>query len=659
MKINESDSDSTGKILIIIYEVKQIDQILEYLNNEKISINTCHIVAIEYGVERELLKRSIAYTSLTDYISLDADLERQLHLTELTAKSFHEHRAMDFFVNKNIRLGEIIEILFQFYLDQLIYGFYICDKIIKSSPRISSMLVPYSTVAIWSTSSPLVPSDLNVMPTAFKYYAEVKGIAFVNLGNKEVLRLKISLFKQLKDKILKAMLYAHNIVVEFLVSPKPIKIFVSDYWRHIQPFITKMDDVELIVMDKSEAPKIGLRQIWKHRMRFYHPDDFKTKEDAIKAESVMRTFSVEWDKARTNTDFHKLFIYDDIPYWSVVEPILRLLITGNYARSMVSDSIYLEKLLIKNKINRALLRATSSRQYHFLITARMAEGLDIPSIELQHAVAITEPTSAYSLLGSRYLAAYGKRTRDARVQNHGYDPNRIVPVGSPRFDRYIRDMSKGFDREETLKKLSLDPSRPVLMVNVPHISELGRSYYGGSSRLYDVIKLLKEVALLQKDVEGLQIILKFRPKWFGPQYKMYLEEIFAGNMKDVAVAEFEDVSKLMRSSDIITSGYSTMVIEALINKTPVILYPLRKWARAFRELFKGTVLDAHSQSELTVLIKKLLNDADYRKNVVKDMELFLKEEYSFDGKASERIMSLLRNPPALEQLQTNVRSEEI
>jgi len=121
MKINKSNINNNDRILIVVYEVKQIDQVLEYLSSKKISIDECHIVAIEYEVGRVLTSRNILHTSLTDYISLDADLEQQLRLTEVTARRFHEHPAMDFFASRGIRLGGVLEILFHFYLDQFVY----------------------------------------------------------------------------------------------------------------------------------------------------------------------------------------------------------------------------------------------------------------------------------------------------------------------------------------------------------------------------------------------------------------------------------------------------------------------------------------------------------------------------------------------------------
>ena len=84
---------------------------------------------------------------------------------------------------------------------------------------------------------------------------------------------------------------------------------------------------------------------------------------------------------------------------------------------------------------------------------------------------------------------------------------------------------------------------------------------------------------------------------------------------------------------------------------PVVLYTLRKGASQFR-LFKeaGALRIANTLEEIPPHIVALISNKEEREGLVKNAKAFLEKYYLFDGKSSERIIELLKNPERSESI---------
>ncbi|MDO8517971.1 MAG: hypothetical protein Q7S26_01620 [bacterium] len=627
---------NSAKILVALYEAKQVRRALEYLESKKIPLEQCHVVALEREVVLALTERGVVHTPVTAYVPANSNFESLYYKTQALAWSMFRHPAMQFYRFRGIALGEVQVPVVQFYLDKLIHAVYTAESVAESAGPFSSVLVPCSTVSVWLTSGPLTLEHINSFTTGFRLYANAKKIPFIELGEQKFAYLKKPFLERVQYIVLSAGLRINNFLVESLVRQKPLKLFVSDYWRHIEPFVSRMEDVELVVMDRREAAKIGLRRIWKYRMRFYHPKDFLTREARAEADRTMESFTAGWNNARADEAYRQLFAYKDISLWPVFEQSLTFLVT-DFARRMVTDTISFEILYKTLAINRVLLRAGRGGQYHYAIAAQVATKVGIPSIELQHAGAVIDPRQVFSLLDASYLAAYGTLTREQYVSNHGYTPERIVPIGSPRFDRYLlQEKPSPAQREERLAAFGLTASRPVVLVSVPWETSGLSAQFVSSFEMDIFFRALKRV---QQEVPEAQILFKFRANNSIETYRAYLRTLFPDG--GMALASKEDFFSLVLLSDMVCSNDSTVVYETMIGKKPLILFPWKEYNFALTTYRQAGLYPA-SDTELVSIIRSLCQKGGAYQEAVTRGEQFLVKNYCFDGQAAKRLTQLLR-----------------
>lgn len=398
-----------------------------------------------------------------------------------------------------------------------------------------------------------------------------------------------------------------------------------------------MDDTEVVFMDRKEIQQTPFLQLMKHRIRFMHPLDNLKKSDVEVAENVSREFLITLESVRTDLKNSPWFTYADINWFPLFDEVL-VYAVGHYSQRLVAEYEAFSRIFRKQQIQKILLRASiGGRQHHFFLITRVARELGIPTIELQHANEVVEGSSVHSRLAADYLASYGKGTRDILVRNHGYEPDRIREIGSPRFDRYAlhkRPASKV--RENIIEPLTLDSTRPIVFVGMsPEIVDLYFVHFDS----YTAAHFLKELHSLMESIPGVQLILKFRGGNLTDEYRAYCCTLFPEN---VYLAEYEDPFTLMQISDVVLSPNSTLFYEAMQSGTPAVLYPLRSHDCATKEEYKAIAPTPDTLPELVSIVGDLLNNLESRQELVVKQKQYLRGTYSFDGKATERTIALLR-----------------
>ena len=98
----------------------------------------------------------------------------------------------------------------------------------------------------------------------------------------------------------------------------------------------------------------------------------------------------------------------------------------------------------------------------------------------------------------------------------------------------------------------------------------------------------------------------------------------------------------MAVSDFVISGNSTVVLEAMILRKPVLMYVPKIVDKEFQEFEDaGAILMARTEEELQKHTAFLANK-DNRDALVKHADDFLRENFKFDGESAGRIAVLIR-----------------
>jgi len=269
-----------------------------------------------------------------------------------------------------------------------------------------------------------------------------------------------------------------------------------------------------------------------------------------------------------------------------------------------------------------------SRQTHFSILPLVAKELGIPSLELQHGIEYLGPGSATLHRVAQYLALYGDIVA-REIETLGYSPERLISVGSPRFDSYTKKIERTIQDKEGVRILSTIPGiNPIERFGTYSVEEhfsvvrealkaLPQAHLTVTSRNVNKISFLHEAM-----ERGLQ----------GTPYE------FVGTTP---------LPKLFADADIFICGYSTVIYESLLYGLPTVLVALTPVERimmghSFAEFEKaGALAIARSPKELHNIFAHLDEGTRARMSIAG--QKFMKENFSFDGHAAERVATLIRN----------------
>ncbi len=630
------------KKLIVIYEPEQVESIISYI--QKIQ-EPYHIIALNFWAERLLSARDITFEPLEKYALSEEEKDRLFGVATTFAREWYRLPELSFFEYKGVPIGESAEPEIDSYIEKALYFLYIFKKILEKNPD-EELVVPYAEGRTASNKASLAWFEARVSIAVAQFLGNLFGHAVLPIGvkfeRKEI--PSVNQYISWRHIALKTL----NWFVAHAVRPRPIKIFASEYWRNIAPVLEKMDDAELVLMDRSEIKNIPWRYIFSRRIRFIHPTDVLTPKIRTFAAAVTHDFSLKWSSAVPALENLVKKISPDINWWPLVEEGIKSCL-GVYAQGVVESAQCIEHLLLLEKSNRVLLRGSfAGRQPHFFVAACISRTLGTPSIEIQHAAEVLDPRSVVSRFATSYIAGYGELTKKGFIRNHTYAPERIRIVGSHRFDHLVSTppLSKD-ERDKKIQDLGLDPTRPIVLSAVQAENYM-LVFCPWSFNSYDMASYLQSMATLKKTLPDIQLILKFRwpEHWltrFPQYYKDYINELFPKGDVVLIHAEIPMVD-VIRICDIAMSGNSTVLLEVMVAKKSLVFFPWKEndtyTLESFEGLGKPIYLKQHE--ELINEMKSLLASASLRAERVRIQDNFLAKNYSFDGHATERMVALLR-----------------
>lgn len=618
------------KELVLIYELSQIEEVAQYV---RASGEPPRVVACNFWIERELRQRGIECESFSKWTLTDDERAQWLKTAGNIAREWYRLPELAFFTEQGIQLGEATEPAVESYLQVLLYYFVPLKRMFETEENISRVVVPNKSGIIMTTAGSFAAFEMSsvvdvVHFLAAKYKYEVKELGARPTG-------AVIAFPPQSNII--RLLRVWNFLIRFFAPHRPLRLFASENWHHIEPFFEDMHDAELVLMDRREVRGIPWRQLWKHRMRFIHPIDVQTPSLREHSSERQLVFKEEWRHAREVVARMPQFTHEGVSWWPLVMPALDFFVE-QYAERLVYDVGALAAIYRREQIQKVVLRASvSGRQPHFFIAAKVAASLGIPSIELQHAGAVLDPHSVHSRMEASYLAGYGPLTREIYHKNHQYKPDRFKATGSPRFDRYLSTPPlTEEERARSLRQIGLDPMRPVVMVTVP------ADLIGFLPHVFDSFEnagLFSSMAELQKELPEIQILFKFRRGNCTSMHRAYIAELFGSG--GYAIVD-DDLYSRIQISDVVLSGNSTAMYETMIAHKPLVLYPWKKTDVYALPVYTRAAPLALEDTELAILVKRVLNDVSYRHEIIEQGSTFLKDGYAFDGHASERMRALLR-----------------
>ncbi|HNT23096.1 MAG TPA: hypothetical protein PKM21_01935 [Anaerolineales bacterium] len=239
-------------------------------------------------------------------------------------------------------------------------------------------------------------------------------------------------------------------------------------------------------------------------------------------------------------------LFNQLDLWPIQPAYFRNLFFRRLPTAL--EHFHLAKALMQQYRVRAVVVATDTH-YVGQLFARAAHSLNIYSLTIQHAMVIYP--QIYLPVRTSQLAVMGDAVRDWLIQ-FGGSPDQLVVTGQPRFDVLVG--TPKVSRQTLLAELELLPERKTwLLALEPLLSFWMRDL------IFTALERLPQV----------QAIIRVHPfdsqidYTKGLQYRPDLQS-------RVRVSRQHDVASALQACDVVITGRSTIGLEALLVKTPVI-----------------------------------------------------------------------------------------
>jgi glycosyltransferase involved in cell wall biosynthesis len=576
------------------------------------------ILAIDAEVEEELTRRTIPFSSGKEYrgpVNLDRFFESDALAKKILAR--HEWDALRY---RDVPMRILATFPLRLYAIRILYYAELFLNLAKAT-NAKQWIVCESETLVLPTSGVLARQEIDVVVRAAKLVGSARGITVAVHALSRSHQRKSAYWlarNALSRAAFEAFLFVYNALMRLFVRPHAIRIVASDYWTHLSSIFEHLPEADLVLYDRGEIREIPLRLLWRHRIRF-----LKVVSTSV---SVEPSLGDAWRRMHENIP--------ELSYKGLdLRPVYGELLDAFFADALPQaigtiDTAY--EVLHAQRPDALLLRASVSRQLHFAILAIVARELKIPSLEIQHGHEYVGDGGLGNERTAEYIAVYGTLSQKA-YGKIGYSKEKLIIVGSPKFDVYQR-----VERKNEGGVFRLLHFVPWFGVGVSQLDS------------YDFIDYVQALGgAIQKVGGTVEVVLKMRP---GRHREEYFHRILERGFQGVrhTIAQYESLESLFAATDAVVTGHSTAVLEAMSAGVPVILYgnypsQIDRIRTQYTEFIEeGAAELARSPEELTTILTRYAADKGALRRLADKGHDSVNTHFLFDGDSGKRIAEFLK-----------------
>jgi hypothetical protein len=620
------------KTLIVIYEVDQVGVLKRYFGRlSQEERDAALIVTVGADIEFLLEKEGLPFMSGKNLRTLP---HKELILTsERLGREILDDHTFSFFSYRDTLLSNVYVVALQNYLQCLLYFVDVMTTLAEVHGEYKTWILFPTTKIAYSTGGTFVEHEIHAPLRAARFVSGSYGVTVQTpLPSPTVTTIK----NQIKEKqfvikrfLFEKLLSVWNLYATYGIPSRDFSMLISDMWKNTGALMERLPECELILLDRAEAFKIGLTSIVKHRIRFVHLENFISAEARQRINVYKEGLSRHFAEVEENNKPFKDAVFRNHKLSELLRPALLDMIfhAGDRAVVQIEGA---HALIEKMKPDIVWVRASISAQTHFSILCLVAKQHATPSIEVQHGILYLGPCALTNRPAVEYIATYGPLTTE-ELKSCGYSDKNLPPIGSPRFDVYgsikpRRDRAKG-------DQFVVACVAPALLP------------YSWSDS-YEIVEYYKHLAQAMAPLANVEVVIKLRPMSADESFfKEAIERAFTGI--SYRIAQWESMASVMESADAIIAIYSTTVLEGLISSRPVIYDGFMSMHQILGEELvayesAGALVRVTTTEALAETLGRYASQSNDVGEQVASAQSFMKEHYSFDGDASDRLANFLR-----------------
>ena len=583
-------------------------------------------ITFDYASHIKLTEKKIKHEISENYSNNEID---QLQKKCYNFLDWHE---LDIIKNNINFLGVNIPKL---YDDQLIHVFV---KIVKKFSELKSVINKFRNANYFASGELFLLSNLLVESVSEIQNAKNNEFYFdkveigTNIGKKNIkLSLSSSSYKKIKnvgEKLLgftsqnknNKSLTKSTLLVElntkffdnfFLESKKANKNIL--YFGRRRPGIWDLESLK--IMKNSGCSIITSDIMNNSELKKYEITVNQLKENFLKILS-------------TNIELKNFFSVDGVSILCVIIPAIKRLIIERFEE--ITFEILLAKQIFKNfNIDSVIIISEIGMTEQ--IISQFAKQEKIPILHIQEGLHIdtseafenSKSQGVFLESADRYVA-WGKFSKENQINFGKVSPEKIVELGSPRFNKLNFDAN---DNDEQFVLLATMP---------PQIEEIkGLDVRNLEKYLESILNICQIVSNQKK-----KLVIKPHPTFDVLDIEKNINKKFP----DIQVISKGDINPLIKKcSTLIVTGYSTVILQGQILQKPVISIPLIDYNWGNPSVYTENSCLLIKIEELDLILKKISNDNEFKRKLILNGNNFAKLSINNKNNSSSLIWNYIKD----------------
>ncbi len=590
------------------------------------------IYTLDYDIHKKLEKKRIIHNLAEDVLEKNDFQKIDQTIIELTQNCFSKYKTS--LVFNEIYLPELIEHEFFSYLLQHFLKPYIISKLIHKL-EINSLndFTNYSTFI-----KKIIPNDVK-----YSFYGSSENLSLYHdkiiFNPIDSIPFHLEISRKTFTKLKKPLQGITDILYNLKPDPKQKQnillvnfdvVEFEELLLHLNEF--NVNYLLLNTRKPAITNKKSLQIIKNSNSKIVNLNDFyKNVESEIisSKQSFQKTLSLMMND---DNYFQKSFSVFDISFWSSIKQSFFDMCSTRFNESI--ERIFLLREFFNSfdiALNFLWIDVGQEEKECILIGKKFS----IDSIMIQHGRFQTSKiwNKFAKFLGqfpepmlSDKQIVWGEISKNYAL-SYNHSENNIIVGGSPKHDKFFKHNVKNSSNGN------------IILATVGRMFLSADSCTTRSQIHYD--DYIKEIYRIVKSLDGKNLIIKSHPSQI---LRKTVQDLINEFDSSITLIENANNEELFNDCDmLITFNNSTTTLEALSQGTPVISLQTESWALEDDIAQSDAIVSVSTLSDCESSIKKILNDSEFRTNLIQNGFEFLSNYMSNQGNASSSIALILKN----------------
>jgi len=652
------------KRLAFIFDNEKIQEFLEWIHYDKENIIVCK----SNDTKAKLTKLGIESKTIYEYsYDTNEELQKAIDWIKLwpDKKIWNDRTFKELLVYDGLSIYWFLEMrLYLYRIQELILLIERLRKIIsienpqsiwiKGNKEIKNIIsgVYSGRVKNFETSQK-VESDSGIKYKSYQGFPTLKILLlklfrglFVNSTKKSFSREKRPILvitelggwrremDYISQKHVEKDVFFHNIVKELSDLGNYVKVidFENKPQRLVNAFVT----------NKKRQRSFGVSvEPWEKYISF---DIIKKSREANSR------FMKIWQELKNSEDFKKSLAYNGISLYELLVEDLDYLFKSFKTYAAVTFIEVARKILEIEKPSAIVMHDEYGALQLSLIRAAKKNG--VPTIALQHGLSsdgqvqyihkpehVANQNSDLSFPLPDKMCVWSQSAKKNLIELGNFPSSIPTVTGDPKLD-FLPKMITKLNFEEIIKKLDIPKNKKIILFATENIP-----------KKEEKILIAKTVLNTMKELPNCHLVIKVHPNELD--FSFYRE--IARNVNLSKFSLFRDVNlyELLYVSDVVIVSYSTVGVEAMRMKKPVIALHLMGLHDNVSYVKRNMASVVRSEEELLSTIKKSL-ESKYVENKIEEAKVFSEQELGpIDSRATEKIVQIILELNDREKIPSN------